>query len=217
MERTRKNPIQIYRYIQMFSKNSHGYRAHAHTVRVKDLLFHLYHLYLYVFGQWTVMDSSFLKSLTGTARTCGTRDKFPDFTVHYCPLSRYNQISVTPVTPVTPDFLKVSRVLRTRIMRPCVSRTHLHGTREKFTHYSVTGVTVHLYGWGWVEDVSQIIHAYRVRAVRIIVFNFILHPPPPMCRTEVLHNDVRNWCVQIITDKLQIIYHKQQIISRNYG
>ena len=93
-------------------------------------------------GQWTVMDSSFLKSLTGTARACGTRDKFPDFTVHYCPLSRYKRISVTPVTPVTPDFLKVSRVLRTRIMRPCVSRTHLHGTREKFTYYSVTGVTV---------------------------------------------------------------------------
>jgi hypothetical protein len=50
------------------------------------------------------------------------------------------QISVTPVTPVTPDFLKVSRVLRTRIMRTGVTRTHLHGTREKFTHYSVTGV-----------------------------------------------------------------------------
>ena len=45
----------------MFSKNSHGYCAYAHTVRVKDLLFHLYHLYVYVFGQWTVMDSSFLK------------------------------------------------------------------------------------------------------------------------------------------------------------
>ena len=87
MERIRKKPIQIYRYIQMFSKNSHAYRAHAHTVPVKDLLFHLYHLYLYMFGQWTVMDSSFLKSLTGTARTCGTRDKFHDFTVHYCPLS----------------------------------------------------------------------------------------------------------------------------------
>ena len=126
----------------MFSKNSHGYRAHAHTVRVKDLLFHLYYLYVYVFGQWTVMDSSFLKSLTGTARTCGTRDKFRNFTVHYCPLSRYNQISVTPVTP---DFLKVSRVLRTRIMRTGVTRTHLHGTREKFTHYNVTGVTVHLW------------------------------------------------------------------------
>lgn len=135
-------------------------------------------------------------------------------TVSYCPLSRYKQISVTPVTP---DFLKVSRVLGARIMRMGVTRTHLHGTREKFTHYSVTCVTVHLYGWGWVEDVSQNIHAYCVRAVRIIVFNFILHPPPPMCRTEVLHNDVRNWCVQIITDKLQIIYHKQQIISRNYG
>ena len=35
------------------------------------------------------------------------------------------------------------------------------------------------YGWGWVEDVSQIIHAYRVRAVRMIVFYFNLHPPPP--------------------------------------
>ena len=62
----------------MFSKNSHAYRAYAHTVRVKDLLFHLYHLYLY--------------------------------------------------------------------------------------------------GWGWVEDVSQNIHAYRVRAVRII--DFIFYPPP---------------------------------------
>ena len=176
MERIRKKTIQIYRYIQMFSKNSHAYRAYAHTVRVKDLLFYLYHLYVYVFGQWTVMDSIFLKSLTGTARTCGTRDKFPDFTVHYCPLSRYNQISVTPVTP---DFLKVSRVLRTRIMRTGVTRTHLHGTREKFTYYSVTGVTVHLYGWGWVEDVYQIINAYCVRAVRMIVFKYILHPPPP--------------------------------------
>ena len=88
MERIRKKPIQIYRYIQMFSKNSHAYRAYAHTVRVKDLPFHLYHLYVYVFGQWTVMDSSFLKSLTGTARTCGTRDKFRNFTVHYCPLSK---------------------------------------------------------------------------------------------------------------------------------
>ena len=131
--------IQIYRYIQMFSKNPHAYRAHAHTVPVKDLPFYLYHLYLY--GQWTVMDSSFLKSLTGTARTCGTRDKFRNFTVHYCPLSRYKRTSVTPVTPVTLDFLKVSRVLRTRIMHTGVSRTHLHGTREKFTHYSVTGVT----------------------------------------------------------------------------
>ena len=51
------------------------------------------------------------------------------------------QISVTPVTPVTPDFLKVSRVLRTRIMHTGVTRTHLHGTREKFTYYGVTGVT----------------------------------------------------------------------------
>ena len=135
MERIRKKPIQIYRYIQMFSKNSHAYRAYAHTVRVKDLPFHLYHLYLYVFGQWTVMDSSFLKSLTGTARTCGTRDKFHDFTVHYCPLSRYKRISVTPATPVTPDFLKVSRVLGVRIMRMGVTRTHLHGTREEIIIY----------------------------------------------------------------------------------
>ena len=80
--------IQTYRYIQMFSKKTHAYRVHAHTVPVKDLLFYLYHLYLYMFGQWTVMDSSFLKSLTGTARTCGTRDKFLNFTVHYCPLSK---------------------------------------------------------------------------------------------------------------------------------
>ena len=34
----------------MFSKNSHAYRAYAHTVPVKDLLFHLYHLYLYGWG-----------------------------------------------------------------------------------------------------------------------------------------------------------------------
>ena len=97
----------------------------------KVLPFYLYHLYLY--GQWTVMDSSFLKSLTGTTRACGTRDKFPDFTVHYCPLSRYKR---------------------------------------------------NTNGWGWVEDVSQNIHAYRVRAVRIIVFNFILHPPPPCSRAN---------------------------------
>ena len=95
-------------------------------------------------GQWTVMDSHFLKSLTGTARACSTRDKFHDFTVHYCPLSRYKQISVTPVTPVTQDFLKVSRVLRTRIMHPGATRIRLHGTRDKFTHYSVTGVTARL-------------------------------------------------------------------------
>ena len=114
----------------MFSKKTHAYRVHAHTVPVKDLLFYLYHLYLYMFGQWTVMDSSFLKSLTGTARTCGTR--------------------------------------------------------EKFTYYSVTGGTVHLYGWGWVEDVSQNIHAYRVRAVRMKRLLFILHPPPPICRNTTV-------------------------------
>ena len=132
-------------------------------------------------GQWTVMDSHFLKSLTGTARACGTRDKFHDFTVHYCPLSRYKQISVTPVTPVTQDFLKVSRVLRTRIMRPGATCIRLHGTRDKFTHYSVTGVTVQkLYGWVWVEDVSKILYAYRARAVRMRSLYFILHPPPPL-------------------------------------
>ena len=32
---------------------------------------------------------------------------------------------------------------------------------------------------GGVEDVSQMIHAYRVRAVRVIDFKLILHPPPP--------------------------------------
>ena len=48
-------------------------------------------------GQWTVMDSSFLKSLTGTARACGTRDKSCNFTVHYCPLSKtkYRRVGVT--------------------------------------------------------------------------------------------------------------------------
>ena len=87
MERTEiTKQIQTYRYIQMFSKNPHAYRVWAHAVRARKIIFYLYHLYLY--GQWTVMDSSFTKSLTGTARTCGTRDKFPDFTVHYCPLSK---------------------------------------------------------------------------------------------------------------------------------
>jgi len=147
----------------MFSKNPHAYRACAHTVPVKVLPFYLYHLYLY--GQWTVMDSSFLKRLTGTARTCGTRDKFLDFTVHYCPLSRYKRTSVTPVTPVTPDFLKVSRVLRTCIMRPGAMRVRLRGTREKFTHYSVTGVTVqnpiHIYRY--IQMFSKNSHGYRAR------------------------------------------------------
>ena len=141
IQHIQKPTLVLVHNIQMFSKNSHGYRAYAHTVRVKDLLFYLYYLYVYVFGQWTVMDSSFLKSLTGTARTCGTRDKFRNITVHYCPPSRYKRISVTPVTPVTLDFRKVSRVLRTCMMHTGVTRTHLHGTREKFTHYSVTGVT----------------------------------------------------------------------------
>ncbi len=139
-------------------------------------------------GQWTVMDSHFLKSLTGTARACGTRDKFHDFTVHYCPLSRYKRTSVTPVTPVTQDFLKVSRVLRTRIMRPVATCIRLHGTRDKFTHYSVT--VQKLYGWVWVEDVSKILYAYRVRAVRMRSLYFILHPPPPINTTESTHTTV---------------------------
>ena len=96
----------------MFSKNSHAYRAHAHTVRVKDLLFYLYYLYVYVFGQWTVMDSSFLKSLTGTARTCGTRDKFLNFTVHYCPLSKKTEYKWVGVGGGC--FQEYSRVPRAR-------------------------------------------------------------------------------------------------------
>jgi len=43
----------------------------------------------------------------------------------------YIQTSVTPVPPVTPDFLKVSRVLRTRIMRTGVSRAHTYTVRVK--------------------------------------------------------------------------------------
>ena len=144
-------------------------------------------------GQWTVMDSSFLKSLTGTARACGTRDKSCNFTVHYCPLSRYKQISVTPVTPVTLDFLKVSRVLRTRIMRTGATRIRLHGTRDKFTHYSVTGVTVQkLYGWGWVEDVSKILYAYRARAVRMKSFLFYPTPTPtPIHSSNLVMNKMK--------------------------
>jgi hypothetical protein len=80
MERIRKKTIQIYRYIQMFSKNSHAYRAYAHTVRVKSL-----------------------------------------------------------------------RIIAS--LSICM-------------------------GVGWGEDVSQNIHAYRVRAVRVIVFN--TDPPPSL-------------------------------------
>ncbi len=76
--------------------------------------------------------------------------------------------------------------MRTRIMR-----TYLCGTRDKFTFFSVN--TVHCpekqntdiqiiqmylyvyYGWGWVEDVSQIIHAYRGRSTREEI---IIYPPP---------------------------------------
>ena len=83
MERTK---IQITDTYRCFLRILTG-TAHAHTVRVRKLIICLYHLYLYVFGQWTVVDSGFLKSLTGTARTCGTREKFRNFTVHYCPLS----------------------------------------------------------------------------------------------------------------------------------
>ena len=101
----------------------------------------------------------------------------------------------TVLTVMTLFFLNFSRVLGARIMRTGIMRTYLRSTREKFTFFSVN--TVHCpekqntdiqiiqmylyvyYGWGWVEDVSQIIHAYRVRAVRMIVFYFNLHPSPP--------------------------------------
>ena len=101
----------------------------------------------------------------------------------------------TVLTVMTLLFINFSRVLGARIMRTRIMRTYLCGTRDKFTFFSVN--TVHCpekqntdiqiiqmylyvyYGWGWVEDVSQIIHAYRVRAVRMIVFYFNLHPPPP--------------------------------------
>ena len=126
MGRIRKKQIQQYRYIQMFSKNPHAYRAHAHTVPVKDLPFYLYHLYLY--GQWTVW---------------------------------------------TVVFLKASRVLRARVYAVRV-----------ISFVILLSITVHCPksdtdGWWWVEDVSQNIHAYRVRAVRVIVFKYILHPHPP--------------------------------------
>ena len=153
----------------MFSKNSHGYRAHAHTVRVKDLLFHLYYLYVYVFGQWTVMDSSFLKSLTGTARTCGTRDKFRNFTVHYCPLSK-NRIQITDTYRCFPRIL--------------TGTAHAHTVPVKKLLFYL--YHLYLYGWGWVEDVPQISHAYRVRTVRVKILYFILHPHPPICRNTTV-------------------------------
>ena len=74
-------------------------------------------------GQWTVMDSSFLKSLTRTA--------------------------------------------------------HAHTVRVKKLQFYL----YHLYVYGWVEDVSKITHAYRVRAVRM---KFIFYPPPTPTLTAYL-------------------------------
>lgn len=88
----------------------------------------------------------------------------------------------TVVTVVTLFFLNFSRVLGARIMRAGIMRTYLRSTREKFTFFSVTTVTVQNNKnrwWGWVEDVSQSAHAYRIRAVRVMSLYFILHPPPP--------------------------------------
>ena len=88
----------------------------------------------------------------------------------------------TVVTVVTLFFLNFSRVLGARIMRAGIMRTYLRSTREKFTFFSVTTVTVQKNKnrwWGWVEDVSQSTHAYRIRAVRVMSLYFILHPPPP--------------------------------------
>ena len=88
----------------------------------------------------------------------------------------------TVVTVVTLFFLNFSRVLGARIMRAGIMRTYLRSTREKFTFFSVTTVTVQKNKnrwWGWVEDVSQSIHAYRIRAVRVMSLYLILHPPPP--------------------------------------
>ena len=51
-----KNKIQIYRSYRCFQ----GFltrTAHAHTVRVKNLLFHLYHLYVYSGWGWVEDDS----------------------------------------------------------------------------------------------------------------------------------------------------------------
>ena len=117
-------------------------------------------------GQWTVMDSSFLKSLTGTARTCDTRDKFRNFTVHYCLLSK-TQYTYTDTYRCFPRIL--------------TGTAHAHTVRvKKLQFYLYYLYYLYLYGWGWVEDVSKITHAYRVHAVRMIVFYFILHPPTPM-------------------------------------
>ena len=48
----------------------------------------------------------------------------------------------TVVTVVTLFFLNFSRVLGARIMRAGIMRTYLRSTREKFTFFSVTTVTV---------------------------------------------------------------------------
>ena len=62
-------------------------------------------------------------------------------------------------------------------LRILTGTAHAHTVRVKDLLFHL--YHLYVYGWGWVEDVSQNIHAYRVRAVRIISFYFILHPPPP--------------------------------------
>jgi len=80
-------------------------------------------------GQWTVMDSSFLKSLTGTARTRGTRDKFRNYTVHYCPLSKTKYRWVGVGGGCLQDDSRVPRVRSTHeefIFYPPPTHTYVH-------------------------------------------------------------------------------------------
>ena len=82
-------------------------------------------------GQWTVMDSSFLKSLTGTARIRGTRDKFRNSTVHYCPLSKNQYIWVGVGGGCFPNYSRVPRARSTRdsfLFYPTPTPTHVQST-----------------------------------------------------------------------------------------
>jgi len=101
----------------------------------------------------------------------------------------------TVVTVVTLFFLNFSRVLGARIMRAGIMRTYLRSTREKFTFFSVTTVTVQKnkiqmvgVGGGCFPKYSRVPHTRSTRD------EFIFYPPPTPTLYTV-HNGVRNLCV----------------------
>ena len=82
-------------------------------------------------------------------------------------------------------------------LRILTGTAHAHTVRVKDLLFHL--YHLYVYGWGWVEDVSQNIHAYRVRAVRIISFYFILHPPPPfLLQADLVIHDLWLWYSSIV-------------------